>query len=268
MQKPHKPIPWYMIKLTSPPRSRGGFLQQKKTACAVPKKQNKKRSDPRSQFWYAAIGGHFWWFLVSNIFCDPHFLLSVFCLTVIHVQKQNSNQFSMENTVRFFVFIFGPKTKLVLCRTGGWKIDPLWSCSIFRIGQIIILNSHHGFSAAHRDRSERITAFLQRMVTQAYMGLLLLHLNFFQNFVGVVHWGNPPSPWYQVSGFRCSLDCTSLVYVYIIAQLFRFCNMRIVWNIKLFFVYMGEIVRDAELFLDSGIFLWYNINVVLVRKKS
>ena len=52
---------------------------------------------------------------------------------------------------------------------------------------------------------------LQGGVTQAYMGLLLLHLNFQQNLVGVVHRGNPPSPGLLIRlRLRCSLDCTSL----------------------------------------------------------
>ena len=41
---------------------------------------------------------------------------------------------------------------------------------------------------------------LQSGWTQAYIGLLLLHLNFQKNFVGVVHWGNPPSPWVVPDG--------------------------------------------------------------------
>ena len=94
---------------------------------------------------------------------------------------------------------------------------------------------------------------LQSGLTQAYMGLLLLHLNFQQNFVGVVHWGNPPSPW-TVYRFDSGVHWTvpPWVYGYIIAYFFCFDNWQIVRNTKLFFVYKGDFVYSAQFFLDTA----------------
>ena len=94
---------------------------------------------------------------------------------------------------------------------------------------------------------------LQSGVTQAYIGLLLLHLNFQKNLIGVVHWGNPPSPW-TVYRFDSGVHWTvpPWVYGYIIAYFFCFDNWQIVRNTKLFFVYKGDFVYNAQLFLDTA----------------
>ena len=207
---------------------------QKKTAYAV--RNVKMRSDPRSQFWYAAIGGHFCSFLVSNIFCDPLFLLSI-CLPYSS-HRSNTNHTFLNGEYRgFWVLLLRAERRglyFVASAAVRCRFTPM--PSVFRTVRIACLSitqltSH---TLDHRSRindlSDSTAEFcgypylpwnrrgtriyrlaLQSGVTQAYMGLLLLHLNFKKNFVGVVHRGNPPSP--QVSygvGLRCSLDCTSL----------------------------------------------------------
>ena len=87
---------------------------------------------------------------------------------------------------------------------------------------------------------------LQSGWTQAYIGLLLLHLNFQKNLIGVVHWGNPPSPGLLIS-FDSGVHWTvpPWVYGFIIAYIFYFDNWQTVRNAKLFFVYKGEFVYNA-----------------------
>ena len=94
---------------------------------------------------------------------------------------------------------------------------------------------------------------LQSGVTQAYIGLLLLHLNFQKNLIGVVHWGNPPSPGLLIS-FDSGVHWTvpPWVYGYIIAHILDFDNWQTVRNIKIFFVYKVDFVYNAQLFLDTG----------------
>ena len=143
----------------------------------------------------------------------------------------------MENTVGFWCYFFVQRDEAcTLWLRRRCVVDSL-QCRRFFVPYVLLVPlftqlTSHTFDQGSRinDRSNCTAEFcgypdlpwnrretriyrlaLQSGVAQAYMGLLLLHLNFKKNFVGVVHRGNPPSP--QVSygvGLRCSLDCTSL----------------------------------------------------------
>ena len=160
------------------------------------------RSDPRSQFWYAAIGGHFCSFLVSNIFCDPLFLLSI-CLPYCS-HPSNTNQIISQWRIPWVLaLLFVQRDEactlwLRRCLCCRFTSMPL----IFRIKRIVFYLSTqltHTWAIIAR---ESMTCFLHRGFwniltchgidgelgyaaspnkvgwTQAYMGLLLLHLNF------------------------------------------------------------------------------------------
>ena len=68
-----------------------------------------------------------------------------------------------------------------------------------------------------------------------FIGGILLHLRFLAVLDLGVHWTVPP--W---------------VYGFIIAYFFEFDNWQTVRNVKIFFVYKGEFVYNALLFLDIG----------------
>ena len=176
-------------------------MTQKKTDRSVLRIRmgDKMRSDPRLQFWYAAIKGHFWSFLVSNIFSNPLFLQSIFCMTPIHIQNSKFSHSQWRIPYVCFVYALMQKTRLVLCRAGGLKmVDPFYDlAAIFRIRQISIFKSSHtGGSTANGNR------FASKWGNSS------------------VHGTAPPSPKFPVRfGRCCSLGGSSFTFW------FRWCEL-------------------------------------------
>ena len=182
----------------------------KKDGLRRPKNKIKKRSDPRSQFWYAAIGGHFWWFLVSNIFCDPLFLLSICLPYFFHRFKHKSIHFSMENTVGLGCYFSGKETRLVLCDIGGDWLSIHFDALVFRTERIVCfiyqLNSvsHIGSSLANQWSALRYTAvFVDILIYLGIDGSSDMPPCLTKWVDSSVHWTAPPSPKFPEEFYRC-----------------------------------------------------------------
>lgn len=126
----------------------------------------------------------------------------------------------MENTVGYRCYFSSKEARLVLCRVGGFVLSIRADCARFFVScqpycfqsinstilltepiiarESMILFLYRGFwwIFYHTEPTGWICRLtLQSGQTQAYIGLLLLHLNFEQFHQIGVHWGNPPSPW-------------------------------------------------------------------------
>ena len=163
------------------------------------------------------------WYLTSFVILSFYYL--PVCLTLLTVQTQ-INSFLNGEYRRFWVLLFRQRDEACTLwrrRCLGCRFTPMrWffvpngsfasyiNSTLFRTHMIIARESmicsslHRGFCGypiyLGIDGIRICRQALQSGWTQAYIGLLLLHLNFQKNFVGVVHWGNPPSPWVDPCG--------------------------------------------------------------------
>ena len=186
----------------------GDFWRKKKTAYAV--RNVKMRSDPRSQFWYAAIGGHFCSFLVSNIFCDPLFLLSI-CLPYSS-HRSNTNHTFLNGEYRgFWVLLLRAERRglyfvasaAVRCR---FTAMPSVFCTVrIACSSIYSTNFTHIWSLLANQRSFEL-----------YRGILWISWPAMESTgnsdipLGLTKWGcssvhgtAPPSPKFQEEFCRC-----------------------------------------------------------------
>ena len=163
------------------------------------------------------IKGHFWWFLISNIFCDPLFRLSTFdfCYTLKHLSFAAS--FFNKNTVVVWCQISKVKYWLVYVLWLSGKAQSLHSIFWFRLVRADIFRSVWCITPY---------TFSTNLLLIEFHPLCALESPFF-----LAHWSLPPC-------------------IYSIAQLNLFCNRQFVRNIQFIFVYYIEI----WLFVALGIY--------------
>ena len=157
------------------------------------------------------------WYLTSFVILS-FYCLSV-CLTLLTVSNANHTFLNGEYRGFWVLLLRAERRGLYFVASAAVRCRFTPMPSVFRTVRIALLSitqrTSHTFD--HRSRINDLSDFtaefcgypylpwnrqgtriyrfaLQSWVAQAYIGLLLLHLNFKQNLIGVVHRGNPPSP--------------------------------------------------------------------------